>query len=194
MAKLTEGDLVFRLVLALLAAVALYGAVTFVSSYSCCRRERFRASACRANLRQLHMAALAYTHDYDGRFPLKPSPRGDWMAAEWSALWMPDFRSYKAIGVRPGPLTGYAKNYGLTGCPSDNSRRRPDFAATPHSSYTWNNALCGKLAKDVPNDLLVWDRAPFHDRGRNVITVSGKPRWLSEKDFAANLQPEGEVQ
>ncbi|MEN6644043.1 MAG: hypothetical protein ABFE08_16520 [Armatimonadia bacterium] len=149
------------------------------------RHPAYPRLTCQIHLRQLQYAALAYAQDYDDRFPRRPSPGGDWMVWKWSALRQPDSRSFRPIGTDDGPLTPYTRNYRtIIACPEDRSQQAETSTNVPHSSYTWNNALCGKLAQDVPNHLLIWDRAPFHDRGRNVIAVSGKPRWVSEKDFA----------
>ena len=176
-------------VVLVLAGVFLLGVLS--APYLASRRPppRFHPRlTCQSHLRQLQYAALAYAQDYDDRFPRRPSPGGDWMVWKWSALKQPDSRSFRPIGTDDGPLAPYTRNYRIIACPDDSSQQPEERINVPHSSYTWNNALCGKLAKDVPNDLLVWDRAPFHDRGRNLITVSGERAvWVAEKDFAPLL-------
>ena len=124
-------------------------------------REKARQQSCASNLKQLSMAALAYAQDYDGRFPLKPRPGGDWMAWQWST-----WRTSEAAG----PLMAYVKNYGTCWCPSD---RAFGWKPDPYGSYLWNDALCGKLIGECNGKPLVWDREPWHRHQRNVARVDG---------------------
>ncbi|MEN6305031.1 MAG: hypothetical protein ABFD96_20025 [Armatimonadia bacterium] len=189
MGRPTEGKISVGFLVALLVAGALFFGLKplLLRPFLRGHPDRPRPISCQSNLCQLRYAALAYATDYDGRFPRKPAPGGDWMAWDWSTVSVSDSRHPEAMHIA-GPLTPYTRNYRLIACPDDPSQSSPDFANSPHSSYTWNNDLCGKLAKDVPDRPLVWDRAPFHDHGRNLISVSVKGVfWRSEKDFTALL-------
>jgi prepilin-type N-terminal cleavage/methylation domain-containing protein len=63
-----------------------------------------RAMVCVNHVRQLTMASLAYTSDYDGRFPAVamfnplPSPCGQWYFAPGS--WIPQIASYAGVPLR----------------------------------------------------------------------------------------------
>lgn len=151
---------------------AVLGPLVFVPA-----REKARQSACASNLKQLSMAALAYAQDYDGRFPLRPRPGGDWVAWSWTTRPMHGGRNH-LYAPSGGPVWDYAKNTCIAYCPSDPAHSRRDFKDHPHSSYVWNDALCGKTLKQAKDQRLVWDLAPFHSDGRNVAFINGHVQWL----------------
>jgi hypothetical protein len=133
-------------------------------------------TSCASNLKQLALAASAYAADYDGRYPLKPRPGGDWMAFEWGTfpirvMWR---RGYHLQVLEPGPVFSYVKNACMAGCPSDPARFRRGFRDHPRSSYEWNDALCGKIADEVKGQWLVRDREPWHGGRRNVAGTRGR--------------------
>lgn len=140
-------------------------------------REKARQSACAANLKQISLAAIQYAQDYDGRFPIKPRPGGDWVARSWAARPMHGSR-YHLYAPSGGPVWDYAKNTCINRCPSDPDNRSRGYAAGAHSSYLWNDALCGKLIDDCTGQPLVWDREPWHSHQRNVAFTNGQVRLL----------------
>ena len=139
-------------------------------------REEARQSACAGNLKQLALAASAYSADYDGRYPLKPRPGGDWMAYEWGTfpIRVMGRRGYHLSAAKRGPIFEYVKNTCIAACPSDHAHFRRDFAEDPRSSYQWNDALCGKVTDEVKGQSLVWDREPWHRGRRNVANTEGQ--------------------
>jgi hypothetical protein len=69
-------------------------------------RERERGSSCQSNLKQVSLATLMYSQDYDGRLPLGAS----WMDA--TLTYHADDRVYRCPSIRasgPGSY-GYAYN------------------------------------------------------------------------------------
>jgi Protein of unknown function (DUF1559) len=150
------------------------------------RRDSARRSSCASNLKQLSVAVLSYTQDYDEHFPLKPRPGNDWMVSNREAVrWARPVPGGRWFDVPPeGPLMDYAKNWQLIVCPSD-PQYRQGTAWRLHlsSSYLWNDNLCGKLVTECQGQPLVWDREPWHQNGRNVAYVGQNVHWLPEADF-----------
>lgn len=151
-------------------------------------REDARLTSCQHNLKQLTLAVLAYAYDSDDHLPLHPV-QGDWMARRWTAspLEIGLRRGYHLGVAEPGPLWPYLKNCCLNRCPSDPDNWRDTYAAGAHPSYTWNEALSGRTVAQAKNQPLVWDNAPRHHRGRNVIYVPRPPtapkiEWLPEAE------------
>jgi len=167
-------------VVLLCGAGALVWLLVFVPA-----RESARMVSCQANLKQMALAATAYTQDYDGHLPPRPK-EGDWFGRRWRSQPSHGNRGqtfYKRGPAEPDIFWPYLKNMGILSCPSDPDNQREVAPAAVRSSYDWNHALSGKLLKDVSGQPLVWDRAPFHRRGRNVGQASGTVWWTTEKDF-----------
>jgi hypothetical protein len=143
-------------------------------------REKARQSSCAGNLKQLALAASTYAEDFDGRYPLKPRPGGDWMATQWGTFPITVYgrHSHHLSVLQAGPFFTYLKNACMNYCPSDPSHFRREFKDHPRSSYDWNYALAGKLLEQVKGQPLVWDREAWHRGRRNVADTKGMVRLV----------------
>jgi len=171
-------------------------------------REKARQAVCMANLKQLHLAAVMYTNDYDGRFPIC-YPNAVTLANLYLAghknLWPKQLGIYLGFQEdRLPPYSGYQWNHSsikIFKCPSVQGRMsymcRMDGSpyvgvygywtgGCLYGSYTYNNFLGGWLiasggtfATSYPYKI---DNVPgdvaLFGDGRNTYEVGGE-KYLS---------------
>jgi type II secretory pathway pseudopilin PulG len=104
-------------------------------------RESARRASCSSNMRQLGMACLQYTEDYDERFPDAydgpyidtdpPSKLGGWIYYAWFA----DATSHNSFNPSMGSLYSYVKSSQVYVCPDDN------IGQATGNSYSINGCL-----------------------------------------------------
>ncbi|MFA6665032.1 MAG: DUF1559 domain-containing protein [Armatimonadota bacterium] len=95
-------------------------------------REKARQASCQSNLRQLSMAVIQYTDDYDGNFPIiQPG-------------------SYSDGGCWTVRLIPYIKSTKIFACPSDTNKPYEEYKDYPPYgtsllSYAYNSWLAGYM-------------------------------------------------
>ncbi|MGQ9488655.1 MAG: DUF1559 family PulG-like putative transporter [Armatimonadota bacterium] len=142
--------------LVVIAIIAILAAILFpVFSQA---REKARQTSCLSNTKQLGLAFLMYTQDYDELFPLAGGYTSNgWLWNYWHAVpqdWRPDicppdnFRCSSYPSFWANSITPYIKNQGIWACPSGSRKRiLPDdrYAAARKAwtnvSYNYNGLL-----------------------------------------------------
>ena len=109
--------------LVVIAIIAILAAILFPVFARA--REKARQGSCTSNLKQLTLATLMYTQDYDGRFP----PFTD---ASWTYYWYADGTG----DVTKGFIWPYVKNRDVKRCPSWDINKR-DVAKGLGYGYNW---------------------------------------------------------
>ena len=121
-------------------------------------REKARATSCLSNMKQLGLATMMYSQDYDELMPLSTSMiNGTWLTNFWHGVpptWSQQQTHPAIIGsnfVWANTIQSYVKNYGILKCPSTSEIRLPQarFAgsyAAPlaqpiPTSYTFNGLV-----------------------------------------------------
>ena len=104
--------------LVVIAIIAILAAILFPVFAKA--REKARQTACTSNEKQLGLAFLQYSQDYDERFPVNPDGGGQY-GCGWN-----------------GQIYSYVKSTGVFTCPSDTTT-----PAAPYStiSYMYNGAI-----------------------------------------------------
>ena len=103
--------------LVVIAIIAILAAILFPVYARV--KEKGRRTACVSNLKQIGLALITYTDDYDGVIPDSPAINFQNGANDPTALW-----------VRMQP---YVKNTGIWVCPSDTD----NYVAWYGTSYQW---------------------------------------------------------
>ncbi len=121
--------------LVVIAIIAILAAILFPVFAKA--REKARQASCQSNLKQIGLAVLMYTQDYDECFP--PSyyygpgwnPEYAWdFTLDWST-WPPT--------VTLGLLGPYTKNAQINGCPSFSA----ESWGRPYTGYAYNTTYIG---------------------------------------------------
>lgn len=132
-------------------------------------KEKARTAECRNNLRQLGLAVRMMADDNQGRFPVieTASVQTNGVSPENAAIrqalipWMDQSETFQ--------------------CPND----KRDVFQQGGSSYTWNEAMNGKLidskgSKNEPGQRhLMSDDQPRHDNRKNAVFMDGHTDYLS---------------
>jgi prepilin-type N-terminal cleavage/methylation domain-containing protein/prepilin-type processing-associated H-X9-DG protein len=136
-------------------------------------RENARRSSCQSNLKQLGLAVMQYTQDYDERLP--GATRGDGGGGKGGG-WM-FYPAMRTLVPASGALFPYVKSAQIYVCPSDTTGQ------TSRDSYAINSCLSSRDPVDASTTL----RA-----GASLAAFEETPRWMlfSEEgypdDFAAS--------
>lgn len=122
-------------ILVVIAIIAILAAILFPVFARA--RENARRSSCQSNLKQLGLAMIQYTQDYDEIYPIAAAWSGSTTISSWDRLIAP----YAGINVQSGgsPL--------IFACPSDVSIRT---GGQTRRSYAINNS--GGSSSVGPND------------------------------------------
>jgi len=98
-------------------------------------REKSRQAVCMSNLRQLTLAFMMYTQDYDEYFPPVYYYASDW---SWEYGW--DFYTdWSTMEVKPGLLGPYVKGK-VYACPTFKGKV---WDARPYTGYAYNASYIG---------------------------------------------------
>ena len=162
-------------------------------------REKARQTNCLSNLKQLALAALSYSQDYDELMPkadpgnagLAPLNYGAWMGALSVGLWDPT----------RGSVYPYIKNTQLYICPSRKSQ--PTYPGCSYEMNQLTSAIALGAIDDVSGTALFAesmcdDAAGYptddfgsfscHNGGSNVAFTDGHAKWLNASNCKkANL-------
>jgi prepilin-type N-terminal cleavage/methylation domain-containing protein/prepilin-type processing-associated H-X9-DG protein len=166
-ARPTQFRLAFTLIelLVVIAIIAILAAILFPVFAQA--RDKARAASCLSNEKQLTLAFMQYSQDYDETFPLAMMYRPDNAAWRWSLIGaLPADWRQKAGGASFANYTAgaesmwgnaifpYVKSYQVYSCPSgietpfDNNGLAGEYAAADaanikyyNSSYTYNGLL-----------------------------------------------------
>ena len=116
--------------------------------------ERAKIDSCQEHMRQLATALRQYAADHNEVFPQGP---------EW----------YRALDY------DYLHRSGALLCPS---RLAVGRGSERETDYVYNPA---RVSMNEPSDYpLLWDTRNAHElHGRNVLTVDGTVRWITEEEF-----------
>jgi prepilin-type N-terminal cleavage/methylation domain-containing protein/prepilin-type processing-associated H-X9-DG protein len=161
--------------LVVIAIIAILAAILFpVFSQA---REKARQSSCLSNTKQIGLAFLMYTQDYDELFPLAGGYTSNgWLWNYWHAFpadWRPDmcppdnFRCQSYPNFWANSTLPYMKNMDIWACPSGTPSRLnlPSLYAAPRKpwgkiSYNYNGLLMQYPQAGIvaPAELtLVWE-------------------------------------
>ena len=111
--------------LVVIAIIAILAAILFPVFAQA--REKARAASCLSNMKQIGLAVLMYTQDYDEAYP---------MGLDWTDGVLGSVESNWIGKVNP-----YVKTYAIFGCPDDSMafrRATNTWAASIGVSYTGN--------------------------------------------------------
>lgn len=159
--------------LVVIAIIAILAAILFPVFAQA--REKARQTACLSNLKQVGLALMMYTQDYDETNP----PYNDGVT---------NFNDPAVVAVRPnflGCLTPYTKNRGIYFCPSV-----PDVGgaqgcnANNCTSYLGNSPVIGVSVAIIPNPAeIVYTQELFNKRSfafmrpRVLNAATGTYQW-----------------
>ncbi len=124
--------------LVVIAIIAILAAILFpVFSRA---REKARQASCISNLKQLALAMLMYTQDYDETWPL---------AYYWSPGWTDEYAwdfhieysGWNVAGYSLGLIGPYTKNEQINACPS--ARGFVSSSGRPYTGYAYNTSYIG---------------------------------------------------
>jgi prepilin-type N-terminal cleavage/methylation domain-containing protein/prepilin-type processing-associated H-X9-DG protein len=128
--------------LVVIAIIAILAAILFPVFARA--RESARRSSCQSNLKQVGLALLQYTQDFDEKYPLRrfaPFGTGPAYSSSDSVAGNYDDNSWRTV-VQP-----YVKSNQLFSCPSnpDNTKRTydPEFTRSYGGNTTWRTAEAG---------------------------------------------------
>ena len=193
--------------LVVIAIIAILAAILFpVFSRA---REKARTASCLSNVKQLMLAVLQYTQDYDERFPTEyPRPPGMTEGVRWIVMLDPYIKN-RQIWVCPswqqqpwhwcpgGPnalVSTYQFNFQMTGPRVGSQRIGLSLARVKHPAekclikesqqycgvWWWN---CQQWWCCIPRDL--------HNGGCNCGFVDGHAKWVSFDRIWWDPSPEG---
>jgi prepilin-type N-terminal cleavage/methylation domain-containing protein/prepilin-type processing-associated H-X9-DG protein len=202
--------------LVVISVIALLAAILFPVFAQA--REKARAASCAGNLKNLGLAVLLYTQDYDEQFPLAAYSRSDAEFVTWHDLTDPYVRS-KAIWHCPssqarktdagGQATthyGYNARYLTTIAPDFSNANAHTAAALAAVALPSETVLlvdakasiaqswCGDDGKFLlpPSqaDAHCWGRPnALHQGGSNLFWVDGHVKWQRSEQFYGGQTP-----
>ncbi len=176
--------------LVVIAIIAILAAILFPVFAKA--REKARQTSCLSNLKQLSLAMLMYTQDYDETWPI-----GDYWDAGWVNEWGWDYHlDYSTGAVDLGLIGPYTKNGQIQGCPSAtglNGYGRPCTGYGYNVSYIgglfWPGFLVrpssGLAAMQKPSETMlladsaIWTNSPPGVIGNNFIEAPGDFLYIS---------------
>jgi prepilin-type N-terminal cleavage/methylation domain-containing protein/prepilin-type processing-associated H-X9-DG protein len=125
--------------LVVIAIIAILAAILFPVFARA--RENARRSSCQSNLKQLGLAVMQYTQDYDEKLPLRrfaPFGTGTQYSSSDPTAFNYDNNSWRSV-VQP-----YVKSTQLFSCPSNPDNQKPTYDPEFNRSYggntTWRTA------------------------------------------------------
>ena len=177
--------------LVVIAIIAILAAILFPVFAKA--REKARQSSCSSNEKQMGLAFLQYTNDYDETWP-----RQYWGGANWEPV---------ASGYWGGEIQPYIKNTQIFKCPSKRDNNTSyifnatmsgiaDANITNNServclgeSYadSWAVGLDG--ATQVGNNLVsgTFRLRPNHNEGQNMVFADGHVKWYSVPNWVPSM-------
>ena len=129
--------------LVVIAIIAILAAILFPVFAQA--REKARQTSCLSNMKQLGIATLTYSQDYDETYPFTKMYDGDWFSGT-QTTWA-------------GKLVDSVKNLGVFTCPSD---KGPTTDVNNYSwtgaaiSYAGNSLATNNIPRGIFTDLQPW--------------------------------------
>jgi len=118
--------------LVVIAIIAILAAILFPVFARA--RERARRTACQSNMKQIALAHIQYTHDWDGYF--MPEQYTDYF---WTGM---KDKSSRWTGWEKSPLYNYVRTKQIGPCPSEPDQDWP-------TNYAWSLKIAGWNESDV---------------------------------------------
>ena len=172
--------------LVVIAIIAILAAILFPVFARA--REKARQAACTSNLKQLGLAMMMYTQDYDELTPIAFSGIG-WWTGTWKERIYPYVKNYQIFTCPsknlPVPPTGFG-NYGINAyigeavpCVSLAQVPKPaeTFAIGENDDGDWVIEPRGDMGFAVPWTQTGWVKDQ-HNEGANFAFMDGHAKWM----------------
>ncbi|MCE5240866.1 DUF1559 domain-containing protein [bacterium] len=154
--------------LVVIAIIAILAAILFPVFAKA--REKARQTSCLSNLKQISVAFMMYTQDYDETFPM--AYYDDWLHY-WDVTVASDWVSYGG----PGLIDPYTKNGQLRACPSF---KVADASRNNQTGYAYNATYLG-------NYLAPMSLGNVADAARTVVVCDSATRdWTDTATIGNN--------
>ncbi|MFQ6132546.1 MAG: prepilin-type N-terminal cleavage/methylation domain-containing protein [Armatimonadota bacterium] len=172
--KRAQGGFTLIELLVVIAIIAILAAILFPVFAKA--KDKAKAASCLSNGKQLGLALMQYTIDWDDGFP--PMIEQDWVRCWWDPAlggcgrgWYPNW----AWCIYP-----YARNYGIYDCPSARINWEPPRPGDPRNAWCYSREVArwqtGAPMKtsfiDLPGDKVV-----FWEMGRTTRVAQSTWWW-----------------
>lgn len=161
--------------------------------------EKAKSTACLSNIKQIQLATMMYSQDYDGWYPAVPSTGGPLV---WDDALLP-YTENKQIVACPtlqGAPVGYAINYWITGNGGANAKKSAEkitFADVdqPVSWYMIPKGYTPDPDPDSSAGTVGSNPSKRHREGANFAFADGHAKWARPElpgvaDFATGWNPD----
>ena len=147
--------------LVVIAIIAILAAILFPVFARA--REKARQSSCLSNIKQMSLAAMMYTQDYDEVYP------GGLTGASGEMGPISQSSSFTTFWITADVIYRYVNNKQVFLCPS-----RLGSNPIKHN-YGFNSRLCPTCAP------MLSSRCPGESSGRDLHVSTPAPTWLTER-------------
>ncbi len=163
--------------------------------------EKAKSTACLSNIKQIQMATMMYSQDYDGLYPGLPYiPAGGTSVIAWDDMLLP-YTENKQIVACPtlqGAPVGYAINFWIIGTGGANAKKSAEKItfADATEPVSWYMFPVGVADPDPDGNAATAGSNPAirHREGANFAFADGHAKWARPElpgiaDFATGWDP-----